>query len=611
MVSEDLSATGFIATLNLDVGAIGVVEEINEQTKAVIAEFRSLFPEYELVTTGGIPMMTAFGESSDKDLGLLLPVALVLISILLFVFFGGIRPMFSLVGLSLIAAVCTLGIAGWLGLVVNAATSIVPLVVFTIVTASSMHLVLHFLRISENHATEEQIAGDVRAALDGNIRPMLASAFTSAIGLLSLSFVESPPLQQLGQLSALGTVIGLVFAISVLPLLLSSSRSGYSSWVRTRIQRVLNTYARQIEEGRSYALIGTVLLTLLLAGFTRLEIDDDFIAYFDYDTEFRVETERAIELLAGPNHIEVLLENSADSGIFDLEYVNYLMSLVGYLRAQPEVANASSYADVLIDLSTAFGKPLKDISTAEELAQWYLVYELSLQRGQSNTDLVRSDQKQSRVSVLLSRTTSNEIKLLERRIYEWHDSNGAPFHILVTGENIPVAHISALNITSMIAGLAASIALITFVVSIFVRETRLGVVALAGSLAPLLYGFGAWGLLGFNVGLASTAIIAVTIGVVIDDAVHMVYRFVDAKNRLELDGRYAAAYSVHRAGMAVTTTSLVLVAGLSTLLLSSFEINSSFGAVTCLIISLALLFDILVLPRLLVWSEKSLLASEH
>jgi predicted RND superfamily exporter protein len=155
----------------------------------------------------------------------------------------------------------------------------------------------------------------------------------------------------------------------------------------------------------------------------------------------------------------------------------------------------------------------------------------------------------------------------------------------------------------MMAGFGLSILLITVVIGLLVRNGKLALTALAGTLAPLLIGFGAWGLLGFNIGLASTAIIAVTIGVVIDDAVHMLYRFVDGKNRLNLGRWHAAAYSVHRAGMAVATTSAIMVAGLSALLVSSFKVNSSFGAVTCLIISIALIFDLLVLPRLLVWSD--------
>ena len=107
-----------------------------------------------------------------------------------------------------------------------------------------------------------------------------------------------------------------------------------------------------------------------------------------------------------------------------------------------------------------------------------------------------------------------------------------------------------------------------------------------------------------EIGLASTAIVALTIGIVVDDAVHLIYRYLDGSRRMALDEWQAAAYSVHRAGSAVAITSAVLISGLALLQLSSFEVNSSFGVCTCLIIALALSFDLLVLPRILVWTGR-------
>jgi predicted RND superfamily exporter protein len=279
------------------------------------------------------------------------------------------------------------------------------------------------------------------------------------------------------------------------------------------------------------------------------------------------------------------------------------MDLVRFLRSNPIVSNVAAYSDVLSELSDAFSKPLVEVDSAEEFAQWYLAYELSLVRGQSNTDFIRSDQKETRISILLGRTTSNQIKALEQLITEWHQKNNNKFSLTVTGENIPVAHLSELNIRSMIGGLGISIAVVAFLVALLARNARIGLVALAGALAPLTFGFGVWGLLGNDIGLASTAIIALTVGVAIDDAVHMLYRFVDGRERLSLGRWEAAAYSVHRAGTAIVTTSIVMIGGLCVLLLSSFNINSSFGAVTSLIIALALVFDLLILPRLLIWAE--------
>ncbi len=604
LVGQDLKSAGIIATLNLDLGAIGVVEQITAQVDELVSRFRSRYPNTEIVKTGGIPMMTAFSTSSASDLGLLLPLALLVITLMLFAFFGGIRPTLLLVALSLTAALCTLGIAGWLGHIVNAATSISPLVIFTIVTASSMHLVIHFLRNSEARSSQDDIRSDVKASLEGNLAPMVVSAITSIAGLLSLSFVDSPPLQRLGQLSALGTAIGVVFATTVLPLSLANSKAGHQSTIRSIVQQWLNSYARRIERRKTYTIPSLFLLMLLLFGLARLEINDDFVDYFDHDTIFRVETDRATELLSGPNHIEVLLKNPDDHGVFDPEYVTYLADLTEFLRDQAYVSSVSSFLDILEELGNAFDEPISVSTTADQFAQWYLVYELSLRRGQTNTDFVRSDHQESRISVLLRRTTSNEIKDLEQLIIRWHEDRNSSFDLRVTGENIPVAHLSAINISSMIGGFGASVLLITIVVGVLVRKFRLALAALVGTLAPLLLGFGAWGILGFTIGLASTAILAVTIGVVIDDAVHMIYRFMDGRNRLGLSRWHSAAYSVHRAGMAVATTSAVMVAGLSILLLSAFKVNSSFGAVTCLIISTALLFDLFVLPRLLVWSDR-------
>jgi len=103
-------------------------------------------------------------------------------------------------------------------------------------------------------------------------------------------------------------------------------------------------------------------------------------------------------------------------------------------------------------------------------------------------------------------------------------------------------------------------------------------------------------------GLAATVIVAVTVGVVVDDAIHIVYRHEDGRTNLNLGAVESAAYSIHRAGSAVVTTTLILVCGFLVLLGSDFSLNSSFGVCTSLILVVALLFDLFSLPKLLVWA---------
>ena len=606
LLSEDLRSTGILATLSLELGAVEEIQEIYGQAVRLTNDFRSKFPGYEVVFTGGIPMMAAFAEASGKDLSLLLPIAFVVIFVLLRIFLGGFRPTGILFGLGISAVLITLGTAGWIGHVINNATSIVPLIVFTLVITSSMHIILHFERNSGRTDQRERIIQASKAALQGNLIPVVASATTSIIGLLSLSFVDSPPLQQLGQLSALGVFVGCCLSIFVLPILLSTFKNTYFSGANEALQVLLNSYAKIIERGRSFALVTSMMFAMVCSGVFFLEINDDFVKYFDKSTAFRQNTDRATELLAGPNHIEVLLDSSQEHGVFDPSYLSYLEDLSNYLRQERHVSNVHSFYDVIVRIASAFS-PMTKLAdhSANEIAQWFLVYELSLQQGQSNTDLVNSEKSESRISVLLKETTSRDIQNLEKKIIAWASSREKQgFSVTVTGENIPVAHLSEINIKSMIVGLGGSILLTAIVVGITFRKFRLGVAALVATLAPVVCGFGVWGWTIGTIGLASTAIVALTIGIVVDDAVHLSYRYLDASTRLNLGRWQSAAYSIHRAGTAITTTSIVMVGGLSALLFSGFEVNSSFGACTCLIICLALIFDLLVLPRVLVWTGR-------
>jgi hypothetical protein len=387
---------------------------------------------------------------------------------------------------------------------------------------------------------------------------------------------------------------------------LTSLKKPSTSSVSTNLQRVLNNYAKYVESEKSHFGVGCLLFILLLGGIPLIDIDDNFVDYFDTSTRFKVQTDRATELLAGPNHIEVLVSSGDDpAGVFSPNYLQTIDALSKYIRGSAHVSNVHSFSDLMQQVAHAFSTN-SNIHNAspEELAQWFLIYELSLQRGQSNSDFVNRHQNESRISVLLGESSSRDIQRLESDIFEWQKNHAPNFSVKVTGENIPVAHLSELNIKSMIVGLGGSIFLTFILVAGAFRKFKLGIAALMSVLVPIVCGFGVWGWTIGSIGLASTAIVALTVGVVVDDAIHLVYRYLDGTTRLSMSPWQSSAYSIHRAGTAVTTTSIVMVGGLSVLLFSAFKVNSSFGAGTCLIIALALLFDLLVLPRILVWAGR-------
>ncbi len=602
LVSPDLRTVALYVVVDVDPELVADVTETQRSVEALADEFEKLFPEFELLTTGAVPMMQAFVDTAAADSVTVVGIAFVVILLFLCLALGSFVLGFLLFSTGLLAASVAMGLAGWAGLTINTATSVVPIVVFTLVVAGAMHLVVHYLQRMAD------IGGDaktnLRASFLAQLTPMFLATLTSAVSLLSLYFVTSPPIRELGTLSAIGVVAGFVLSFLFLGLLLPKVKASPHGRVHSYVRRFLNDFARNAN-GHLWLTVATVFSFLVaIAGLTQLRIDDDFIRYFDEGVSFRADVERMMVLGVGsPYHIEIILSSADDGTIFEPQVLDYSRELTGALRDHNSVLNVTSIVDVLdevaaimeIDLEEAFSSP--DITN-----QLFLAYELGLPSNSSSTAFVDSSRTNLRFSVLLKDVSSSETQAIERRIYADHESGGPEgTRILVTGENIPVAHLSADNIGDMLKGLGPVVVIVAGLFALLTRRLLLFGVGLLAIVIPIAAGFGLWAWGAGEIGLAATIVLAITIGVVIDDAIHILYRYEASRSELSLNAPEAASYAVHKAGPAVVITSICLSIGFILLLFSAYAVNQVFGIVACLIFALAMLFDLIVLPKLLAW----------
>ena len=309
-------------------------------------------------------------------------------------------------------------------------------------------------------------------------------------------------------------------------------------------------------------------------------------------------------LLAGPYHVEVLIDTGVAGGIYDPEVIKSVDVLSERFRSDIRVANVLSVADVLREVA----KALDDRNTlegldSEALAQFFLSFELALEKGQSTTDFVDVDHRFVRISILFGDVSMTDIREFERQTYEWASTElPSPLSLTVTGEGIPTAHLSGNSINQLMSGIGLSLAFSSLLIGWIYRNLRIVLVMLLGISVPVLSGFGVWAVWVGEIGMAATLVIAVTIGVVIDDAIHLLYRFHDGMRALDLSADEAAGYSVHRTATAIVTTSVVLSGGFSILMLSEFQMNSAFGICSALVIVMALVYNTALMPRSLVWA---------
>ncbi len=90
-----------------------------------------------------------------------------------------------------------------------------------------------------------------------------------------------------------------------------------------------------------------------------------------------------------------------------------------------------------------------------------------------------------------------------------------------------------------------------------------------------------------------------TLGIVVDDTVHFLSKYLHARRERGADSHDAVRYAFNSVGRALWITTLVLVAGFMVLAQSSFKINADMGLLTAVTILVALAVDFLFLPPLL------------
>jgi predicted RND superfamily exporter protein len=237
-------------------------------------------------------------------------------------------------------------------------------------------------------------------------------------------------------------------------------------------------------------------------------------------------------------------------------------------------------------------------------AQYLLLYEMSLPYGLDLNDQVNVDKSATRLAVTLRTLSVKDFLALEERAQAWLTANAPDMKSEGTSMTMMFAHIGVRNWDSMISGTLAALLLITVTISFAMRSLRLGLLSMIPNIMPVAVGFGVWALIDGQIGMLLAVAISMTLGIVVDDTVHLLSKYSDARGQRRSSAE-AVRYAFQSVGTAVWVTTAVLVAGFLVLTLSAFELNADLGLLTAITIAAALLCDYLFLPPLLMTMEET------
>jgi hypothetical protein len=610
LVNKLISKQAHVSVVNVTIQFPGInpmaeTPEVASSVRAIKEKFLAQYPDVDIYLSGMVMMNTSFGEASIGDSSTLIPLMFLVVIVTIGLLLRTITGTISTVLIIIMSIATTMGLAGWLGFYMTGPTTSAPTMIMTLAVADCIHILTSmFYEMRQGADKRTAIARSIKI----NLQPIFLTSITTAIGFLSMNFSDSPPFRDLGNLVALGVMLAFVFSVTIFPALLTVLPVHVKKQPKVK-EDIMGKLADFVITKRKALLPMTSILIIASVMFIpNNELNDDFVKYFDESVPYRTATDFMQENLSGMMMVEISVKTGKASGINDPQYLRTISDFSDWLRARPETDHVNTITDTLKRLNKNMHGDdpswYKLPDSQEMSAQYLLLYEMSLPYGLDLNNQLDVDKSSSRIVLTLKNMTSNELINIEQEMMQWFAKNAPQYDVDFASPSLMFAHIGQRNITSMLIGTTLALILISILLGIALKSVRFGLISLLPNLAPAAVGFGIWAIYSGQVGLGLSVVIGMTLGIVVDDTVHFLSKYLHARRDKGANSKEAVHYAFDNVGRALWVTTFVLVLGFMVLAQSSFKMNADMGFLTALTIFVALVIDFLFLPPLLMLLDK-------
>ena len=607
LLTPDAAVTAINVVLQYPEKDLMEVPQAVNHARELAAMIAAEYPAIDVHLTGVSMLNNAFAETGMSDGATLMPLMFVVIFALTWLIVRSLSATFATLVIIALASLIGMGIAGYFGVKLTPISMSAPIVILTLAVADSIHILLSLRGLMrEGMARTEAIVEAVRI----NFLPVTITSVTTIVGFLALNFSDAPPYWHLGNITAAGIAAAWLYSITLLPALLSIlpfrvRQTKGSAWS----QRAMSKFADFVIANHKRLLLGVGAATLALISFVpTLEFNDQWVEYFDESIEFRRDSDKSMAHF-GLYPIEYSVPSSGPGGVSEPDYLKNIENFAAFLRAQPNVTHVYALSDIMKRLNRNMhgdDAAWHRIPADRELsAQYLLLYELSLPYGLDLNDRINIDKSATRVTATLSRTSTAETKAFFNDVAAWQQANWPAYmHAEPTSAAVMFTYISERNMENMVTGTIVAIIAIALIMMFALQSLRLGVLSLVPNGLPILTTFGAWALLVGTVGFSVATVASISLGIIVDDTVHFLSKYVRARNERLLGIEDSIRYAFHSVGIAIVVNTVILAAGFFVMTTSAFKMNVDLGLMTMLAIGFALILDFLLLPALLLLGKR-------
>ena len=549
-------------------------------------------------TYSGIPVVrnTYVEYMIEDNIKFIPPVALILIISLALLFRHWIYVVLPLVTV-IITACWILGIMSLTGRGLNVMTYMVPTLLFIIGVSDSIHFLSRFnLHIKKGE--------DVKTSLEITIKDMGVALFltslTTAIGFLALLYSSISIVQEFGFFIACGVFIAYLLTLTFIPsclillkdkinVIVLSSSDKRSSFLKS-ISNIVMSRPKQI------ILSSIFFIIISIVGAFNISTGSSLLSDLHPKSGLYIDLKNVEKWFGGILPVEIIItkEDTVERPIYDKEIMRYTEKLQKYIYEIFPYSNWISLQRVLEKFIYELDPNIDFPPDQEILDQVYILTQ------DKTRELVNFEENKIRISGLLPDLSSEVLDNLEDSLNVFVANNFPSWLSIHMTGTMPVA-LKTNNhlIADLFSGFGLAFIFISLVMGLLFWSFRIGLISILPNLIPIIFAAGYLGFAGIPVRPPIAITFSICLGIAVDDSLHFLFRFWQERKKSS-NIKEVISNTIETTGLAMLTSTIVLVSGFLVITVSTFIPTAQFGIISAITLTVALLIDITLLPALLI-----------
>ncbi|WP_396145230.1 RND family transporter [Flavobacterium sp.] len=562
----------------------------------------------------GMPYIRTINTENMKgEIGLFIGAALFITSLIFFMFFRSFRATFISICILIFGVMWSFGTLGLFHYKITILTAIIPPLIIVIGITNCIFLINKYQQEVKTHGNQAKALQRVISKIGVST---LMTNMTTAIGFATFMITGNDLLYEFGLVTSINVITVYLLTLVVVPIVYSfmpvpKERHLYHL-TKNYLSSILNWVEKIVRYKRNtiYFIYG-LLMIFSVIGVSQMKVSGSLIGEMPKSASFFKDILFFEKEFNGVQPLEIMINTGRKKGVMKASMMRKMDELQKTIDSIPELSKPVSVVNLVKYSKQAFynGNPeYYELPTSQEQA-FILSYAKNATKNSKENlmkSYVDSTGQYARITTFMKDIGTEEMARVEQRLHKRIDQifPTDKYTITLTGKALVFQKGTTYLVENLIESLIFAILLIAGLMAYMFRSWKMIFASVVTNILPLCITSGLMGYFGIPLKPSTILVFSIAFGISVDNAIQFMAKYRHDLIRNEGKIKKSVISALHETGVSTFYTSIVLIFGFAIFTLSGFSGTIALGGLISVTLTFAMFANLLVLPALVLTTEK-------